>query len=79
MPMGLYDGVLLSIQICSIGQWGKILVMVMGFVGTFEHSLVYIRVAVKHQFTDVNSLNFVSLSNTLLSQKSSGVYDVRQY
>ena len=36
MPMGLYDGVLLSIQICSIGQWGKILVMVMGFVGTFE-------------------------------------------
>ena len=36
MPMGLKDGVLLSIEICSIGQWGKILVMVMGFVGTFE-------------------------------------------
>ena len=38
MPMGLKDGVLLSIEICSIGQWGKILVMVMGFVGTFEPS-----------------------------------------
>ena len=37
MPMGLYDdGVLLSIQICSIGQWGNILVIVMGCVDTFE-------------------------------------------
>ena len=44
-----------------------------------EYSLVYIRVAVKYQFTDVNFLNFVSLSNTFLSQKSSGVYDVIQY
>ena len=35
--MGLQDGILLSIQICSIGQWGKNLVMVMEFLGTFEH------------------------------------------
>ena len=27
---------ILLIQICSIGQWGKILVIVMGFVDTFE-------------------------------------------
>ena len=32
---GLQDGVLLSIQICSIGQWGKILVIVMGFLDRF--------------------------------------------
>ena len=40
MPMGLSDGVLLSIQICSIGQWGTILVMVMGFVGTFKQCIL---------------------------------------
>ena len=33
------NGVLLSISICSIAQWGKILVMVMGFVDTFEPCL----------------------------------------
>ena len=42
MPMGLLDGVILSIQICSIGQWVKIMVMVMGFVGTFEQGMFYI-------------------------------------
>ena len=58
MPLGLKDGVLLSIEICSIGQWGNILIMVMGFVGTFE---LYV--------TKINPRDFRSLTGALTAER----------
>ena len=50
MPMGLKDGILPSFKICSIGQWGKVLVIVMGFVDTFKQNQQSIRMETLLQF-----------------------------